>query len=176
MQPFDRGLLSLYTFVLTILFILAIPFLGGWVEREAFAPLYNLRMEQPESIFIVLGLFILVGARLFWVGVRPARKHLIIHEGALGQVRITLTAIEDLVEKVVSQNSGIREAKARVLALPQGVGISVQAMVTPDVQIPELSKIIQGQVNEKILEVTGITVQQVHVFVNSISARKPRVE
>jgi Protein of unknown function (DUF322). len=48
--------------------------------------------------------------------------------------------------------------------------------VTPDVQIPEISQSIQQQVKEKVLEVTGMPVQDVRILVNSISAHKPRVE
>lgn len=176
MQPFDRGLLLIYTFLLTIFFLAAIPFLAGWLDWSLLAPYAEQLKRQPEIIFVFLGLVVLMGAKLFWAGIRPAHKHVIVQEGALGQVRIALTAIEDLVEKVAAQNSGVREVKARVLALPEGVGIRVQAAVSPDTQIPELSKMIQEQVKEKILAVTGLTVQQVHVLVNSFAARKPRVE
>lgn len=177
MQPFDRGLLFVYTLALTICFLTVIPFLAGWLDWSLLAPLYNQLPVRPEIVLIFfLGLLILMGARLFWANIKPARKHVIVHEGAMGQVRVALTAMEDLAAKVVAQNSGVHDVRARVLALPQGVGISVQATVTPDTQIPDLSKAIQEQVKEKILAVTGIAVQQVHVFVNSISARKPRVE
>ena len=176
MQPFDRGLLLIYTFLLTLLFIAAIPFLTGWLDWSAAAPLSFSLTEQPEITYVFLGLLILIGARLFWAGIRPARRHVIVHEGVSGQVRIALTAIEDLVEKVVSPNSGIREVKARVLALPEGIGIKVQAAVAPDTQIPDLSRAIQEQVKEKVFEVTGLSVQQVHVYISSFAARKPRVE
>lgn len=176
MQPFDRGLLFGYTFLFTLFSIAAVPFWAGWLDWQIVAPLYDRLKEQPEMIFIVLGLLILTGGRLFWANIRPARRHVIVGEGSLGQVRIALTAIEDLVEKLVAQNSGVRDVKAKVLSLPQGIGIRVQTTVTPDTQIPGLSKTIQEQVKEKTLEVTGIPVQQVHVLVNSFAARKPRVE
>ncbi len=176
MQPFDRSLLLFYTFIMTLFLLAAIPFLAGWLDWRIVAPLSFPLTERPEIIFVFLGLMILMGARLFWAGIRPARKHVIVHEGASGQVRIALTAIEDLVEKVVSPNSGIREVKSRVLALPEGIGIKVQATVAPDTQIPALSRTIQEQVKEKVFEVTGLPVQQVHVFVQSFAARKPRVE
>jgi len=175
-QPFDRGLLFIYTFVLTLGLLAALPFLAGWLDWSIVAPLSFQLTAQPGIAFFFLGLFVLMGARLFWAGIRPARKHVIVHEGPSGQVRIALTAIEDLVEKVVSPNSGIREVKARVLALPEGVGIKVQAVVAPDTQIPDLSKTIQEQVKEKVFDVTGIPVQQVNVFVQSFAVRKPRVE
>jgi len=83
----------------------------------------NLLLDS-RVVFIFLGLFILIGIRLFWVSVKPERKkQIVVQEGALGKVRVAIPVIESLVEKTVAQNSGIREIKAQVTTVPQGIGI-----------------------------------------------------
>lgn len=176
MRPFDRGLLIIYSLALTLLFLIVIPVLAGLVDQNRLSVYYSRVVQQPVILFILLGLLIIIGGRLFWVSVRPTREQAVVHEGALGRIRIALTAIESLAEKVAFQNSGIREAKASVFTCPQGIGIRVKAAVTPDICIPEISGVIQEQVKERVLAVTGVGVQQVDILVHSISAKKPRVE
>lgn len=176
MGPFDRALLAVYTFFFTVLFALFSAVMLGWP-----APLFLLRdifyPGRPEVFWPLMVLLILAGSRLFWVSLRkPRGRHVILAESALGQIRVSLQAIENLVEKVVSQIHGVREVKPRMVSVPQGVGIQVRASVTPDVNVPEVSVEIQNRVKERVFEVTGLTVNTVKVSIENISAQKPRVE
>lgn len=176
MQSFYRGVLLLYTFFTTVIFLAVIPFLAGWVDPALLLNLFVLLPEQKEVFYVIPGLFILAGGWLFLTGWKKPPRNVVVQDDAHGKVRISLEAIEDLVEKTVLQNEGVREAKPRVLAHKEGVGISVRAAVTPDVKIPDLSRVIQEQVKDKIFSVTGITVRQVDVHIQSIAVRKQRVE
>jgi len=173
MGPLDRGLLTVYSLAVTVFLLLAASFLVGWPPPGVNADLFR---QRPDVTFTLLGLFVLLGIRLFWVAVRPEKKRSVVHEGALGQVRIALTAIEDLVEKVVLQQAGVREARARVTTIGGGIGIILRVAVTPDVSIPQISGLLQEHVRQKVLEVTGVAVQEVRLLVGSITAQKPRVE
>ncbi len=176
MRPFDRVLLFIYTFILTVLFLAALPIVAGWLHVDQIQPQLLHAIQQPGVIFLLLGIFIIAGIRLLWANVKPTREQAVVYESKMGNVHIALTAIESLAEKVVSQSSGVREVKARVFNRPQGIGIRIKAAVTPDISIPEVSDTLQEQVKERVLAVTGITVQQVEFLVHSISAGKPRVE
>lgn len=182
MKPFDRGLLLIYSLFLTLFFIGTMPWLLNWNLPFYVWP-FGMWLDPNyismywQAYIVVVIILIMIGIRLFWVSIWPSGNHqAVVHDGALGQVRIALGAIENLVEKVVAQNSGIKEVKARVMGVPQGIGIIVRATVTPDIKIPEVSDAIQQQVKERVLEVTGITVHNVRILVESISSQKPRVE
>lgn len=176
MGPFDRALLAVYTFFLTLLFALFSAVMLGWP-----APMFLLRdifyPGRPEVFWPLMALLILSGGRLFWISLhKPRGRHVVLAESALGQIKVSLQAIENLVEKVVSQINGVREVKPRMVSLPQGVGILVRASVTPDVNVPEVSVEIQNRVKERVFEVTGLSVNTVKVSIENISAQKPRVE
>jgi uncharacterized alkaline shock family protein YloU len=176
MGPLDRALLAVYSVFFTVLFALFAAVMLGWA-----APLYLLRdlfnPARQELFWPLIAIVILSGIRLFWVSlVKPRGKHVVLAETSLGQVKVSFQAIESLVEKVVSQFNGVREVKPRIVAVPQGVGIQVRASVTPDINVPEVSREIQNRIKERILEVTGITVNTVRVTVENISVNKPRVE
>jgi len=176
LQLFDRFLLFIYTFILTVIFLAAVPFFAGWLHISQYQPRLLQSIQQPAVIFLLLGLFIVAGIRLMWADIKPNREQAVVYESKLGNVHIALSAIESLAEKVVSQNNGVREAKAQVFNRPQGIGIRIKAAVTPDISIPEVSDAVQEQVKERVLAVTGITVQQVEFLIHSISASKLRVE
>jgi uncharacterized alkaline shock family protein YloU len=177
MRPFDRVLLVIYSFCLTIILVITVIWEAGWIRASYLFLWENNLLLDSRAVFIFMGFFILIGIRLFWVSVKPERKkQIVVQNGALGKVRVAIPAIENLVEKTVAQNSGVREIKAQVTTVPQGIGIKMRAAVTPDIQIPEISRVIQEKVKEKVLEITGITVQEVSILINSIAAKKLRVE
>jgi len=177
-RPFDRALLAVYTFFLTAIFVLFSAVMLGWTTpqfllRDLFYP------GQPEVFWTLMAILILAGARLFWIGVSRSDRvgrYVLLTESAAGQIRVSIKAIENLTVKVVSQVNGVKEVKPRVVAVSQGVGIQLRAVVTPDINIPEVSEKIQTLVKEKVFEVTGIAVSTVKVSIEDISAHKPRVE
>ena len=156
MSPLDRALLAVYSFLFTVLIALFSAVMLGWTAplyffRDLFAPV------RPELFWPFIAIVILTGLRLFWISLsRPRGKHVVLAETSLGQVKVSFQAIESLVEKVVSQFNGIRDVKPRIIAVPQGVGIQVRASVTPDVNVPEVSREIQNRIKERILKLQGL--------------------
>ncbi|BAF59358.1 MAG: alkaline shock response membrane anchor protein AmaP [Pelotomaculum sp.] len=176
MNVFDRVLLGAYALFFTVTVVLFSALMIGWTVpmflfRDVFCP------DRSEVFWPVVIILIIAGARLFWLSLRgPRGRHVVLAESALGQIRVSLQAIENLVEKVVSQIKGVREVKPRMMSVPQGVGIQVRVSVTPDVNVPEISVEIQNRVKERVFAVTGLSVKAVKVSVEDISAHKPRVE
>lgn len=176
MNPGDRTVLFIYALVSILAAKLYFISSLGWGYPVT---LFSRAISQPyarETLYALLFIYILAGLRLAWVALKPANRRAVVHEGALGQIRIALTAIESLVEKVVSKFSGVREVKSRVVAVPRGVGINVKVSFTPDTNIPQISEAIQNSVREQVLEITGVAVSDVRIVVENISAQKPRVE
>lgn len=178
MSFFDRGLLAVYSLVVTILLLIAIPVLSGWWLK----PL-DILLDAPADpegstvLWTAAALLILAGLRLLFVALRSAgERRSVVHEFTLGQVRITLSAIEELVKKAAYQIEGVRDIKPRITSAAGGISINIRAAVSPDINIPEVSKQIQHRVKDYILEITGISVSSVKVTVENISTNRPRVE
>ncbi|MEW5953023.1 MAG: alkaline shock response membrane anchor protein AmaP [Bacillota bacterium] len=177
MGPLDRVILVIYAFTVTVALGLAAVALTGYHLPSGIVAADYTAGARRDILLVIIGVYILMGARLFWAGLIKSRSHqAVVREGALGQVRIALHAIESLVEKIIDGFSGVREVKARVVVVPRGVGIKIKISVSPDTNIPVISKEIQEQVKEQILEVTGVEVHDVLILVDKIAANKPRVE
>ena len=178
MGPFDRGILAIYSITLTLLFLVAAAFMAGWQQpwlrlwREIALP------GNSEVLWSLVAIYIIMGIRLIWKSIRGEhkKKQAVIHERSQGEVRVSLNAIEALAEKEAYTVEGIREAKARVGAAPEGINIKLRVTVTPDVSIPQLAEGLQQQVKDRINNVVGIAVQEVRVAVESFTNRKTRVE
>lgn len=176
MNPLDRGVMVIYALAGLAAVLVCAAALSGWQWLTWF---YASLREQPgffETAYALLAISFLAGLRIVWAGIRPAPKQSVVQEGVLGQIRIALEAIESLVEKVALDQRGIKEAKAAVETIPQGIGIRVKTVVAPDVSIPQLSGELQRLIAERVLKVTGIEVKDISIVVKNISAQKLRVE
>lgn len=122
------------------------------------------------SLPLAGGALILVALVLLVFGLhrraRPADT--VLQNSELGEVRITITAIENMVLRVTQQGSGIKESSRRVTQSPQGLMIETRIKVMPDLELPELSSELQQKIREYIERITGIKVAAVKVLVENI--------
>ena len=182
MGIFDRLLLVFYSLFLTLAMLLFAAFLAGWKQPMQY--LYGLYAVGEAEGIAVLAVLILIGLRLFWAAIKgtgtgaateSVGRYVMLSDGAKGEVRVSVQAVETLVEKTALQISGIREVKPQVVSTAQGISLKIKAGVTPDLVIPKVSELLQNQVAEKVLSVTGITVLGVEVSVESIGNTKHKV-
>lgn len=183
MGLFDRALVALYSFVVSLFFLVGLLALSGWTTPVDFF-VGQIADKSTRLIYaLITVLFLLAGIRLVWSSVKrdsvkdkTSGQQSVVHENEHGQVRIALKAIENLVGKEVSQFPGIKEVKPGIIYEGGEIVINVNITVTPDVKIPELSGTVQEKVKEKVLEVTGIKVESIWISIDNIAVAKPRVE
>lgn len=113
---------------------------------------------------------LLVGLIFLVAGLRPAPKppDTVLQYTELGEVRINIQAIENMVMRVIQQNSGIKESSRRVMQSPEGLVVSVRVKVMPDLELPALTAELQQKVRDYIENITGIKVTAVRVLVDNI--------
>ncbi|MBC7106104.1 MAG: alkaline shock response membrane anchor protein AmaP [Firmicutes bacterium] len=176
MGAVDRVLFVLFTLAgLVCVAVLALA-VAGWPPQLPFWMGALFTPEWRPPVLAVLLFFMAVGGRLLWVGTKMARPRAVVHEHSLGQVAIGLPAIEGLVRKEASQIPGVREVRARIYQAREGIAVEVRASVTPDRNVPELSKEMQERIKLRIHEIVGVAVNQVRVRVEEIAAARARVE
>ncbi len=179
MGLFDRIVLALYSMAVSVvagvLFLVSV----GWTRPlTAFAGLFGVSSGRL-TVAVVALVFVGVSARMLLLMLRraPARVGAIVHDSPLGEVRVSLSAIENLVGRTARQVQGVREVKSRVSAGSTGVAVSIRAWVSPDISIPAATDEIQNRVKDYIANVVGVGVEEVRVLIENItSERKSRVE
>lgn len=177
MSAFDRSLLALYAIIVGLLslFVLFLSLAGN-------IPYYlQLAFKSPDQrmvIGVLAVVFFIISIRMLFSTIsKGSVEQALIQDGALGQVRITLEALENLVKKVAFQVAGVREAQPKIVVTPEGMKLLMKVAVTPDLSIPDTSQELQAKVKEELKQVAGIELNEVRILVHNISTgMKPRVE
>lgn len=169
-------LMTLYVLSITVLAAVTLPYAAGWLSIESTFPYLLSAPAWRETVTGVLVLYLLGGIFILGAAAGPGRGRSVVVEAPLGEVRIALTAIEELVEKIAISHSGVRAVKARVTGVAQGLKMEVNVSVADDSQVPELARLLQEEIRSRVREVTGTEVEEVRLLVRSITARRPRVE
>lgn len=176
MGVLDRIILTLYTIALAIIAFLMVLFaiMPPWVPVHQW--LENvLHPGGRLTVGIVGAAFLIVSGRLFLMAsIRRRGGQAITHETELGEVRISLDAVENLVRKVARGIKGVREVRARVDQGSQGLAAEVRGTIAPDVSIPEVSEEIQSAVKSYVRRVVGVEVAEVRIHVDNIAGEARR--
>lgn len=175
----DRIILTIYTFALTFFSGAGLLVAFGW--RAPFQVLVD-AVESTRgrwSLGIIAAVLFISSVRLLYFAFRRGQaSQTVVHQAELGEVRIKIDAIENLVRRVARQVKGIREAQPRVDASEGGIDVRIRVWVSPDVNIPEVTSELQQEISRYVHNVVGISVTQCEVDVTDITTetRRSRVE
>ncbi|MEW6523125.1 MAG: alkaline shock response membrane anchor protein AmaP [Bacillota bacterium] len=177
MTVYDRMLLAVFS--LAIAFLSVMGFLAtlgmtwslGWVATL---------MERPVLLTLVNLFFLGASLRFLYLGLR--RRYTggtLVYPGAAGEIRVALSAVENLVRKVAAGVAGVRDIKAEVERTRDAkLRILVRATVSPDANIPEVSNQLHRVISGYVKDVVGVTVEEIRIYVVNIAdgPRRGRVE
>ncbi len=175
---FDRALLTIYSFLTGTLSIVMLLIVSGW-QTPVIIWEHLFMLEQQKYIIAgILALLFLISIKLLLFSLQKrVISHTIIKNTPLGQVNITLEALENLVLKTSYQISGVKELKPRIILVDGGVNIILKAVVSNDLNIPAISDQLQSRIKEYLAEVAGIEVREVKILVTNIAGEnRARVE
>ncbi|HHY46462.1 MAG TPA: alkaline shock response membrane anchor protein AmaP [Firmicutes bacterium] len=129
---------------------------------------------SPPAIAVAILLFVL-GFMLLRLGAGPRRgNRAIVRETSLGEVRISLVAIENLVRRVARQVRGVKEVDTLVEIGDDGIRASLSIMVAPDINIPEICDELQARVEQYVRDTVGVDTLKTRINVRNISGTEQR--
>jgi uncharacterized alkaline shock family protein YloU len=102
----------------------------------------------------------------------------VIYQTQFGEIRMTVSAIENLALRACKKVRGVRDAHVGVRADKlTGLDIYIEVTVSPDLAIPQIKSEIESKVGEYIFETVGMHVNAVKVLITKIAAEtRSRVE
>ncbi len=124
-----------------------------------------------ETVLLAAGsALLLVALILLAFGLRSAKKvgNAVLKGSEFGEVLISITAIENMVLRVVQQTQGIKDVSRQVGYTTDGLVVKIRIRVMPDVSLPGLINELQSKTKEYLEEITGIVVHEVKVMVENI--------
>jgi uncharacterized alkaline shock family protein YloU len=177
----DRIILSIYTFLLAFLSLGVILLSLRLISLDVVWTSLSYLCEQREAA-LVGTIFFLVSIRLLLAGLRTRshkEKDPIVHHNEMGDVHVSLDAVKNLVDKIARHTRGVRGVKVIVSNDIQGLKVSLNAVISPESNVPTVSAEIQRRVHDYIKNTVGVELADVHILVENISndfKSKQRVE
>ncbi len=169
MGIFDRTVLVLYTLSLALISVLLVLLALGWYMPFDLLLDYN---QDPTGRLVtgMIGLLFLVASlRLLYSAFGQRRAGQIILDTEMGEVKISLKAVENLVNKVGKQVKGIRDVKATVGGNEKQVKVTLYAWVQPESNVPEVTAELQDTIKRQVRNVIGVEVSQIRIYVEDVT-------
>ncbi len=169
MRLADRVVLTIYAVSLSVISFMLLIVSFGW-DKPLTAFVDSVKTPTGRTVLgVVSGFLFLIGLRFVYVGLRKAPVHALVHDTEMGQVRISLVAVKNLVTRVASRVSGVRSVRTAVTLGELGLCVSLELKVAVDANLPELADKLQKAVSTYVRDIVGVNVERVSVSVADIS-------
>ncbi len=169
MRLADRVVLTIYAVSLSVISLVFLIVSLGW-ERPLTAFVQGVKTPTGRATLgVVSGFLFLIGLRFVFMGLKRAPVHALVHDTEMGQVRISLVAVRNLITRVASRISGVRNVRAAVTLGETGLCVSLELKVAVDANLPELADKLQKAVSTYVRDIVGVNVERVSVSVADIS-------
>ncbi|MGE5673699.1 MAG: alkaline shock response membrane anchor protein AmaP [Mycobacterium leprae] len=172
MGLFDSIIFTIYTLALMV--VSALMVVGAmfpswikphlWLEDMLTTPRGQWGVGIAGLAFFVVSLRLIFFAMRGQGGGRP-----VVHESELGEVHISLGAVENLVQRTARAIKGVREIKAVVTNGKDGLAVVLKGTISPEVSIPEVSEEIQNAVRQYVKRVVGVEMTEIRLDVTNIA-------
>ena len=163
----DRVVLSLYALAFTVMSLFTLLVTFGWEAPARWFQDTMMSSQGRTTVGVVSSLIVLAGIRFIYYAFKRVPDQAVIHDGEMGEVRISLVAVKSLVT-VASKIPGVR-GKDAVFLSKGGTGISValdvKAALDANLPIRQDSEATATYVRD----IVGVTVDSVKVAVSDIA-------
>ncbi len=179
MGIFDRIILTLYTIALTVISAAFVALATGWLMPLNYIETVLSDINGRWVVGLAGSAFFVASVRLLYFAFRRSGgSRSIVHRSELGEVRVSLEAVENLVTRVAVLKPGVKDVRASAGATNGKVTVNLRIRVSPDTSIPQLSDELQREVARQVRNVIGVEVAQVRLHVTSITTdnKRGRVE
>lgn len=124
------------------------------------------------SIGAILIVITLISVNLILA--KMQREKTIAFTNAYGQVSISLTAIEDLIKKLIAEIPQVKEVRPDVKAGKKGISVFCRTVLWSGVHIPEVTEKIQYNVKNQLQSLLGIE-EEIRVKIHIVKIKKKEI-
>ncbi len=173
------------THIAILFYVLVISILGGLTIFFALKIIslqevtYYLQLayndEKLSQIVLGVGIALIILSFLFAKLIDGSRQKekTIAFDNPSGRVSVSLSAVEDLVKRLLQKFAEIKEVKPVIVATKRGLEIDVRLVLKADVNIPEMTSQIQENIKQKVQDIIGLEDNvTVRIHISKITAEE----
>lgn len=139
---------------------------------------YGLESLLGRSLALAVGVILLAGIfYLIWGNLRAARRErTIVLQTPLGEVFVSLPAVEDFARVLKGKIEGLRDIKGRVIYTRKGLNVSARITVLSDYNIVDVTQNVQDGIKNYIQNTLSINqdINPTVIVTKVISRDKPQ--
>ncbi len=169
MRGLEKFFLFIFSFVIMAVAVVFFAITAPLIFLANFQTSFQMVFNSWAYAFLAIVVFIFALSAVIFSLCSGKRLKSVSKQGELGEYRISFVAFENLVFQSTEKIKGIRETKTRLFYDEKGLSIYLRVVVLPDVKIPELVAEIQQTVQDYLEEISGVTIAEIKVLVDSIS-------
>ena len=128
----------------------------------------NMTFKAKIALLVAAAVFALLALRLFAM-VLPSKKrssNFAIQHNENGMVRISVKALEALVQRCLSQHPEIKVVSSSLMSDEERVRVDVHIALQSDISMPLAISSLQKQIKRYLEACSGVAVEEVRVFVD----------
>lgn len=168
MNILDRIILTIYTACVALASILLILFSARMISLDVLWTRLAVFYGRWE-VGAVGSAVMLISLKLLLSGIKSRHfTEAMIHTGDLGNISISLNAIENLISKITHDVENVKDVKVQIKKKANGISVLLNLVVNYDIVIPELSSTLQKSIKNYIETKAGITVNDINVRVDNV--------
>lgn len=174
MKLFYRFVIFLIALLFMFVSIVLAMYGFGWTDYDILPNLiYDLYNQWELALVFVL--FFIASAWIIYPFFFNERVIITpISKSDIGEIDITLDALDSLVNNIALEQEGVVSIKNRLKSTEEGLVISLTARIFPSMSIPTITKGLQELVKSYIEDTTGVSVAEVKVLVDQVSKDKEK--
>lgn len=176
MTSFDRVLFVLFSLLIVISSAYVLGAAAGLFGSISHLALIVFSNYQLEIIIASLLLFFLALRFLYLIAIpsQPRQQSGFVHDSELGQIKVSLEALEQVAQQVVTSQRGVRQARIRLQMAGGGVAFQLRVATTGTQNLVELAQTLQQAVKEQVERVTSVRVSEVVVLYSDVGNERHR--
>lgn len=174
LKVFDRILLGILLIAAILVSFVLFGVAANLIKIEQVNWFVSLFYMEQQNALILAGsglVLLLISIKLLFAGkskkaeVRPASA--LMKQTEFGGTYISLEAIDSMVQKHCRAASRVKDVHTTLQSTETGVTVGIRLCVLPDTDVVTLSSELQKSLKENIESLTGITVNEIGVLVES---------
>jgi uncharacterized alkaline shock family protein YloU len=175
MRLFIRIAIFFYILVITIVGVSGLLLLAHLIDLKIYHDFLSFIYLDPHAgtiAGVVISMTLLLSlafARIIYG--RQEKERIISFNNPLGRVTISMSALEDLIRRLVLKTPQIKEIRPNITSTKKGLDVDIRLVLRSDANIPDLTADLQEVIRRKILDVIGAEERvNIRVHVIKISA------
>lgn len=176
MKKLNKAVLVVFSVIILIIGVLVNLLAVGWLDYETAYRLIKkgLNQEPTSQIILIVNEICMLFAIICIFtdssnGKKSKTERDVLMKNDNGKLMISRTTIENLVDAVIKDFSGVQESITRIQFDEQNnVNVLINLTVTKDVIIKELTLNLQNKIKESIKRTSDLEVNEVNVRIKNI--------